>query len=350
MPREELDPLVARARAEDDCEALLQARPLRAVHLLRRIEIFEPEDAQQVGVELRFVRRDRHVLAVGGLVHVVEVRAAVEEVGAAVAPAAHGVDAEEDAHELRAAVDHRGVDHLAPSRRRPLDERGEDAHHDQLAAAAEVGEQVDRRHRCVILGSDVPQHAGERQVVDVVADVAGERTVLAPTGHARVHEASVAGAARIGADAESLGDAGPEPFEQHVGLFAQPQDHLGRVGVLEVDARAAAAAVDHRVRRHETGDVRSGRDIGGAVEAQHFGAHVGEQHAGELHRPDVRQLHDADACEWAGHAKSSASRVQTPSFSTRAAFSRRNFGQTWSRNGTPGSSEKMRSSESPIGK
>ena len=30
----------------------------------------------------------------------------------------------------------------------------------------------------------------------------------------------------------------------------------------------------------------------GAVEAQHLGAEVGEQHARELHRPDVRQLDD----------------------------------------------------------
>ncbi len=34
---------------------------------------------------------------------------------------------------------------------------------------------------------------------------------------------------------------------------------------------------------------------------------------------------------------------------TRIAFSRRNFGQTWSRNGTSGSSRKIRSSDSPDG-
>src|SRR5262249_56781395 len=35
---------------------------------------------------------------------------------------------------------------------------------------------------------------------------------------------------------------------------------------------------------------------------------------------------------------------------TCMAFSRRNFGHTWSRNGTSGSSRKIRSSERPIGK
>ena len=146
-------------------------------------------------------------------------------------------------------------------------------------------------------GPDVPEHARDREVVHVVADVARERAALAPAGHARVHEARVARPARVGPDAEPLGDAGPEPFEQHVGLLAQAQHHLGAALVLQVDADAAPPAVDHRVRRHEPGDARTGRDVGGAVEAQHLGAHVGEQHPRELHRPDVRQLDHADARE-----------------------------------------------------
>ena len=40
---------------------------------------------------------------------------------------------------------------------------------------------------------------------------------------------------------------------------------------------------------------------------------------------------------------------QRSSLNTDTAFSRRNFGHTWSRNGTSGSSEKIRSSERPIG-
>ena len=41
---------------------------------------------------------------------------------------------------------------------------------------------------------------------------------------------------------------------------------------------------------------------------------------------------------------------QSSSLNTRIALSRRNLGQTASRNGTWGISEKMRSSDSPIGK
>ncbi len=35
----------------------------------------------------------------------------------------------------------------------------------------------------------------------------------------------------------------------------------------------------------------------GAVDAQHFGAEIGEQHPRELHRADVRQLDDPDPRE-----------------------------------------------------
>jgi hypothetical protein len=93
--------------------------------------------------------------------------------------------------------------------------------------------------------------------------------------------------------------------------------------VLQVDAHAAPAPVDHGVRRDEARDAGARRHVGGAVEAQHLGAHVGQQHARELHGSDVRQLEDANtgqrpACSALGHG----------SLKTRFAFSRRNLGHT----------------------
>ena len=73
------DPLVARAGLEDVREAGLVLVPPLAIHLRLRAELFEAEPLEQVGVELRLVRPDRDPLAVGRLVHVVEVRAAVGE-------------------------------------------------------------------------------------------------------------------------------------------------------------------------------------------------------------------------------------------------------------------------------
>ncbi len=70
------------------------------------------------------------------------------------------------------------------------------------------------------------------------------RAVLAPAGHAPVHELRVAGETHVGAEAEPLGDAGPEALDERVGPLDEPQHGLDAVGVLEVDADRAPAAVE----------------------------------------------------------------------------------------------------------
>src|SRR4051812_49337479 len=79
---EDLHPLFARLRLEDRSEAFAQHRPADAVHLRWQVVTFEAETLDQLGVELRFERTERDVLAVPGLVRVVERRAGVEDVGA----------------------------------------------------------------------------------------------------------------------------------------------------------------------------------------------------------------------------------------------------------------------------
>src|SRR5439155_353840 len=66
-----------------------------------------------------------------------------------------------------------------------------DAEAEQHAAAAEVAHQVERRHRRLAFSSESVQHAGEGDVVDVVAGARRERPALAPAGHAAVNQARV---------------------------------------------------------------------------------------------------------------------------------------------------------------
>ena len=76
-----------------------------------------PRPCEQRGVELRLDRTDRHELPVLGAIGVVERRAGVEHVGAAlVAPHAGVAELVDEGGEVRGAVDHRGVDHLAACR------------------------------------------------------------------------------------------------------------------------------------------------------------------------------------------------------------------------------------------
>jgi hypothetical protein len=111
-----------------------------------------------------------------------------------------------------------------------LDERGEDPGDEEHRPTAEVGDQVERRHRLAPRLPDRVQGSGERGVVDVVTHARGERAVLAPAGHARVDQAGVATGAVGRADAEPLGHARPEPLDQHVGALGQAQHDLGAHG------------------------------------------------------------------------------------------------------------------------
>ena len=112
------------------------------------------------------------------------------------------------------------------------------------------------------------------------------RAVLAPTGHAAVHEARVAGEADVGADAEPLRHAGPESLGQRIGALDEPQHRLDAVGVLQVDRHGAAAAVHHR---HRSG-IATARHGLRAVDVQHVGTHVRQQHRGERTRADPGEL------------------------------------------------------------
>jgi hypothetical protein len=78
-----------------------------------------------------------------------------------------------------------------------------------------------------------------------VAGLGRQGAGLAPAGHAAVDETPVAGEARIGSDAEALGDAGPPHFDEGVRPFDEAQDGLDSFGVLQVHADRTPAAVEH---------------------------------------------------------------------------------------------------------
>ena len=79
------------------------------------------------------------------------------------------LNAVEHRHQHRGAVDHRRVDDLALPAALRLEQRAHDAEGEQHAAAAEVADQVERRHRRLAGAAEWAERAGERDVVDVVA-------------------------------------------------------------------------------------------------------------------------------------------------------------------------------------
>ena len=99
--------------------------------------------------------------------------------------------------------------------------------------------------------------------------------------------------AHIGAEPEAFGHPGPEPLYQHVGPLGQPQQQPDALGVLEVEADRPAAAGE-RVRRS-----RGIRTAGiGAVDPQHLGAQIRQDHAPERCRGKARDLDDSHTAQW----------------------------------------------------
>ena len=175
-----------------------------------------------------------------------------------------------------------------------FENRAHDAEGHEHPAATEVADQVDRRRRLATGTTEVRQRAGDCDVVDVVACGLCHRTLLTPSRHAAVDQSRVAGKTHVGSQAESLGHARPIALDERVSLLDERQDEFDAVGVLEVDADGAPAAV----QRLEVGLVERRRiDLLTAVDPNDVGAHVGEQHPRERSRADSRELDDLDALQ-----------------------------------------------------
>ncbi len=94
------------------------------------------------------------------------------------------------------AVGHRRVDDLTLAGRPRVEDAGADAEREHHPAAAHVADEVERHDRVTVRGPDRTERAREPDVVDVVARLLGQRALLAPAGHAAVHEPRVAREAR----------------------------------------------------------------------------------------------------------------------------------------------------------
>lgn len=186
------------------------------------------------------------------------------------------------------AVGHGGVDDLALAGAGRADQGGGDAQGKQHSAATHVAEEIQRDGRVLVGGAERAQRTCHGDVVDVVTGSLGQRPVLTPAGHPAVDQLGITGQARLRAEAQALGDTGAEALDERVGAVDDGEDGLDARWVLEVEGDRAAAPVQDRV-------LGGGSGLGGAVDADDFGALVGEEHAGEGPRADAAELDDTDA-------------------------------------------------------
>ena len=112
----------------------------------------------------------------------------------------------------------------------------------------------------------------------------------APARHPAVDQTLVAGQADVRAEPEALHHARAEAFEQCIRLLDEPQDDLGGAVSLQVERDGRAAATKRRVESH--GDPSSR-----AVDPDHVGSEVGEEHRAEGRRAEAGELDDAQVVE-----------------------------------------------------
>ena len=103
------------------------------------------------------------------------------------------------------------------------------------------------------------------------------------------------------AEAEAGGGAGGEVLQQHVGVGEQLRQHLGRLGMLEVQRDAALAAIEPDEEAglpvHEAVVGAGEVALAGPLHLDHVGAEVGQVAAADRRRHRVFQRDDADAFE-----------------------------------------------------
>ena len=125
-----------------------------------------------------------------------------------------------------------------------------------------------------------------------------ERSLLAPAGHAAVDELPIAGKKNVGTEPKALHHAGAEAFDQRVGRRNQAQRRIDTGRLLQIDRNRALAAVEQRkaagVEERNVARVCI-RDF--AVDDEHAGAEVRENHSAEWPRADAGELDNADALQ-----------------------------------------------------
>ena len=138
-----------------------------------------------------------------------------------------------------------------PPRAGPLarTQGGHGAERPPQPAAHEVGELDPGHPRRLAGAAPHPEHAGQGQVVGVVTGAVAPRPVLPVAGDRDQHEARVARAQYVPAEAEARHHPRPEALDDDVVRVAEPEEDVTPRGLLEIEDQAALVAVDRAEER-----------------------------------------------------------------------------------------------------
>ncbi|CDZ87227.1 hypothetical protein RHRU231_230055 [Rhodococcus ruber] len=285
-PVESGNPFGSSASTEGSCNLLLGRRPTCTIMLMGRIDIYI-QSRQQLGVELRFDRADRHVASVRRLVHRIEGCSTVEQVGAPfVSPRTrvdHGVRASK---EVSYSVDDCSIDDLASPGLLGLTQRCQNTRNEIHPTATEVTHDIEWDLGGTVGIAYRVQGARDRNVTHIVARGMREGSVLAPSGHPTVNELRVARPAFCWTDTETFGDTRPVPFDEKVRSLDHCQQGCHGLRSLEVKRYGPLTPIQHVLGRL----ARKHAEPAGPLDSDNFRSHICQRHTRERSRPHSADL------------------------------------------------------------
>ena len=277
-------------------------------------EVFPVQRLAQRRPEPRLDAPDAEIAPVAALIDVVVRRGAVQAHHARSRNYAVGeVAGQHRGHHVGDAVGHGYVNVLAPARVSARDYGGENRGRGVKSAAREVGDYVVRNDGRAAGRPYDAQRAADGYVVYVVTDQAGVRPVLPVARQRAIDEARVEFAQGFVVAAEPRDDAGPESFDEHVGVGDQFAQDLPRRVVLEIERYAALVAVQ-RVERgaapgfalvHLVGSLARHPSAAGFLDADYVRAQVSQNHRAERaggHPGQVNDFYSLQRGWWHGDA------------------------------------------------
>ena len=191
-------------------------------------------------------------------------------------------------------VGHRHVDPAPLPRPLRAQHGGQRADRRGLRAAELVGDLQVAEDRAAVIGrARLVDHAGQRQVVQVVPGRQPQRPLLPVAADAGQHDGRIDRPQRLVAQAEPLHHAGPEAFDDRMRLAHQRAQAVELLGLLQVEHQPALAVVDDAVEVRDAVLARPhvrrviARQTGTAgqrrLDLEHLRAQIGQMPAG--HRP-----------------------------------------------------------------
>ena len=120
-----------------------------------------------------------------------------------------------------------------------------------------------------------------------MAGALGQRTVLAPAGHAAINQPRVARQADLGAKPQTFHHAWAEALDQAVGLGHQGQHRVNRRRVFEIQRDRAAPPIEQGGAAGTAQRVTTR-----PVDSNDLGAHVRQHHAAMGGRADADHFDD----------------------------------------------------------